>query len=168
MEVGDAGLLSTGVAFDPDDIDAAFADLDTRYRDGEAAAHADTWSVVAGAYATLNCRQIPAATANCVTVDRRGGGIAHEGNVDSYLNATWDVAPDVTMRIETVHRLTDLGAVVTFTSRGTSQNGFSAHWRGINVLAVEGDLISRGEIFDETDLGTALARFDELSRERTA
>ena len=88
--------------------------------------------------------------------------------MDSYLNATWDVAPDVTMRIETVHRLTNIGAVVTFTSHGTSQNGFSAHWRGINVLAVEGDLISRGEIFEEADLDTALARFDELSRERTA
>jgi hypothetical protein len=82
--------------------------------------------------------------------------------VDAYLNATWDVAPDVTMRIETVHQLTDLGAVVTFTSCGTSQNGFSALWRGINVLTVEGDLISRGEIFDETDLDAALARFDKI------
>jgi len=164
MYVGGAGLLGVGVAFDTDDIDAAFDELDTRYRDGEAAAHARTWSVVAGAYVTLNRRQIPAATPDCVTVDRRGGGIAHEGNVDSYLNATWDVAPDVTMRIETVHRLTALGAVVTFTSRGTSQSGFGAHWRGINVLTVEGDLISRGEIFDEDYLDAALARFDELSR----
>jgi hypothetical protein len=164
MEVDDSGLLRVGVALDPDDIDAAFAELDARYRDGEAAAHAHTWSVVASAYVTLNRRQIPAATPDCVTVDRRGGGIAHEGNVDSYLNATWDVAPDVTMRIETVHRLTALGAVVTFTSRGTSQSGFGAHWRGINVLTVEGDLISRGEIFDEDYLDAALARFDELSR----
>jgi ketosteroid isomerase-like protein len=162
MEASDAGLLCVGVAFDPDDIDAAFDELDTRYRNGEAAAHAPTWSVVSGAYATLNSRQVPAATPDCVTVDRRGGGIAHEGNVDAYLNATWDVAPDVTMRIETVHQLTDLGAVVTFTSCGTSQNGFSALWRGINVLTVEGDLISRGEIFDETDLDAALARFDKI------
>jgi hypothetical protein len=164
MEVSDTGLLRVGVAFDPDDLDAAFAELDTRYRDGEAAAHADTWSVVSGAYVTLNRRQIPAATPDCVTVDRRGGGIAHEGNVDSYLNATWDVAPDVTMRIETVHQLTDLGAVLTFTSCGTSQNGFSADWRGINVLTVEGDLISRGEIFDEAGLDAALTRFDEFNQ----
>ena len=31
-------------------------------------------------------------------------------------------------------------------------------------MTVDGDLISRCEVFDETDLDAALARFDELSR----
>ena len=31
-------------------------------------------------------------------------------------------------------------------------------------MTVEGDLINRGELFDEADLDAALARFDELSR----
>ena len=47
---------------------------------------------------------------------------------------------------------------------GTSQEGFDAEWRMINLMTVEGDLISRGELFDEADLDAALARFDELSR----
>ncbi len=34
------------VAFDPDDIDAAFAELDARYLAGEAAPYAETWSVI--------------------------------------------------------------------------------------------------------------------------
>ena len=34
----------------------------------------------------------------------------------------------------------------------------------LNLLTVEGDLISRCELFDEADLDAALARFDELSR----
>ena len=34
----------------------------------------------------------------------------------------------------------------------------------IDLLTVDGDLMSRCEIFDETDLDAALARFDELSR----
>nr|MDT0523541.1 hypothetical protein [Streptomyces sp. DSM 41633] len=34
----------------------------------------------------------------------------------------------------------------------------------IILLTVDGELISRCEVFDEDDLGTALARFDELSR----
>ena len=34
--------------FDLDDIDAAFEELDARYLAGEAAAHAHTWSVIAG------------------------------------------------------------------------------------------------------------------------
>ena len=33
--------------FDPDDIDAAFEELDARYLAGEAAACAKTWSVIA-------------------------------------------------------------------------------------------------------------------------
>ncbi len=36
------------VVFDPDDFDAALAELDARYLAGEAAAHADTWSVITG------------------------------------------------------------------------------------------------------------------------
>ena len=42
------------VTFDTGDIDAAFAELDARYMDGEAAAHAHTWSVTAGSFAGVN------------------------------------------------------------------------------------------------------------------
>ena len=45
---------------------------------------------------------------------------------------------------------------------GTSQEGFDAEWRTIDLVTVEGDLISRCEIFDEADLDAALARFEEL------
>jgi hypothetical protein len=34
----------------------------------------------------------------------------------------------------------------------------------IAIYTVEGDLLSRSEVFDEQDLDTALARFDELDR----
>ncbi|MFY9921213.1 MAG: hypothetical protein WAL26_22880, partial [Mycobacterium sp.] len=98
-----------------------------------------------------------------VNIDHRRG-IAYEGDVVPFVNATWDVSPDIAMRIEAVHRLTDLGAVVTWASYGTSQKGFKAEWRGLNILTVQGDLISHAEIFDETDLEAAFARFDELSR----
>ena len=54
------------VAFDPDDIDAAFAELDARYLAGEAAAHAHTWSVIAGSYAAFNRRELPATTPDWV------------------------------------------------------------------------------------------------------
>ena len=48
------------------------------------------------------------------------------------------------------------------TAHGTSQEGFDAEWRMITFSTVEGDLISRCEVFDEADLDAALARFDEL------
>jgi hypothetical protein len=64
-----------------------------------------------------------------------------------------------------VHRLSDIGAVVTAAVYGNSQEGFNAEWRMIDLFTVEGDLISRCEIFDEADLDVALARFDELEQQ---
>ena len=36
--------------------------------------------------------------------------------------------------IEAVHRLSDLGAVVTQVAHGTSQEGFDAEWRMISIF----------------------------------
>ena len=60
-------------SFDPDDIDAAFEELDARYLAGEAAAHAHTWSVITRAYAALNRRELPATTPDWVNIDHRRG-----------------------------------------------------------------------------------------------
>ncbi len=79
-----------------------------------------------------------------------------------YIRAIWDLTPDLKIHIEAVHRLSSLGAVVTHAGHGTSQEGFDAEWRAIDLLTVEGDLISGCEIFDEADLDAALARFEEL------
>ena len=86
------------------------------------------------------------------------------GDLTAYIRAAWDVAPDISIYIEAVHRLSNLGAVVTHAAHGTSQEGFDAEWRTINLMTVEGDLFNRSELFDEADLDAALARFDELSR----
>ena len=58
VEIDTADRIAKVATFDLEDIDAAFAELDTRYLAGEAAAHAHTWSVIAGAYAALNRREI--------------------------------------------------------------------------------------------------------------
>ena len=46
------------VAFDPDDFDAAIAELDARYLAGEAASYAQTWSSFAIAFAGFNRREL--------------------------------------------------------------------------------------------------------------
>src|SRR5262249_40220333 len=46
--------------------------------------------------------------------------------------------------------------------KSTSHGGFDAEWRTLNVLTFEGDMLSRCELFDETDLDAAIARFEEL------
>ena len=49
VEIDADERIAALVVFDPDDIDAAFEELDARYLAGEAAAHAHTWSVISRA-----------------------------------------------------------------------------------------------------------------------
>jgi DNA-binding SARP family transcriptional activator len=163
-EVDADGRIAAYIIFDPDDFGAAIAELDARYLTGEAAPYAGTWSVVAGAYASLNSRELPATTADWVIVDRRRGLTFASNDHDAVVSTSWEVTPDFNIRIDAVLQLTDIGAVVKHSARGTSPEGFDTEWREIVIVTVEGDLANRCEIFDETDLGAALARFDELSR----
>jgi hypothetical protein len=61
--------------------------------------------------------------------------------------------------------LTDVGVVVTHTAYGTSPDGLCADWRIVFIFTIEGDLLNHCELFDETDIDTALARFDELNQQ---
>ena len=61
------------VAFDPDDFDAAIAELESRDLAGEAAAYGRTWSLVAGGYAGFNRRELLATTPDWVNIDHRRG-----------------------------------------------------------------------------------------------
>ena len=71
VEIDADERIAAVVVFDPDDIDAAFAELDARYLAGEAAAHAHTWSVIARAYAAFNRHELPATTPDWVNIDHR-------------------------------------------------------------------------------------------------
>ena len=162
VEIDTNNKIAAIVLFDLDDIDAAFSELDARYLAGEAAAHGQTWSVITGAYAALNRHELPPTTPDWVNIDHRRGTPVASGEVLTNIVAAWDIAPDMRRSIETVHRLSNIGAVVTHTAKGTSQEGFEAEWRAIILYTVECDGISRGEVFDESDLDAALARFEEL------
>ncbi|OBH88839.1 BTAD domain-containing putative transcriptional regulator [Mycobacterium sp. E2733] len=165
VEVNAANQIVARVAFDSDDIDAAFAELETRYIAGEAAAHACTWAVITRACAALTRRELFPTTPDWVNIDHRQGIAFTPGDLTAYVRSAWNLLSDGGVYIETAHRLTSLGAVVTWAGHGKSHEGGDVEFRGINVLTVKGDLISRCEIFDEADLGAALARFDELSEE---
>lgn len=162
-EIDSAGRISAHVFFDPDDIDVAFEELENRYLAGEAAAHAHTWSVIAASYAAMNRRELFPTTPDWVNIDHRRPGIIEEGGLNASLISLWQLTANTTFRVEAVHRLTDLGAVCSHVAHGVSHQGFAAEWRGIEVQTVDGDLISRCEIFDAADLDAALARFDELT-----
>ncbi|MGA8545923.1 MAG: BTAD domain-containing putative transcriptional regulator [Mycobacterium sp.] len=161
-EINAESQIVARIVFDPDDIDAAFEELDSRYLAGEAAPYAQTWSVIAAGYAALNRREQSPTTPDYVQIDHRLRATVEVDDLGSYLRATWELVPELTSYLEAVHRLSDQGAVVTHVGTGTSQDGFDAEWREIDVLTIQGDLFSRCEIFDEGDLDAALARFDEL------
>src|SRR6202012_4243135 len=120
---------------------------DARSLAGEAAAQANTWSVITGGYAALNRHELPATTSNRVSMDHRRGGAFAPGELSAYIRAAWENTPNANIYVEVVHRLSSLGAVVTQRARGVSLEGFDAEWRDIAVLTVDGGLISRGEIF---------------------
>ena len=164
VEIDDNGRIASHVAFDPDDVDAAFAELDARYLAGEAAAHAHTWSVITGWNAALNRHELPPMTQDCASVDHRRGPAFVPGDLINYLQAGWDDKQDIRTYVEVVHRLSDLGVVCTFAGHGVSEHGFEAEWRAIDIITIDGNLLNSCEIFDEADLDAAIATFEHLHR----
>ncbi|OBA59910.1 regulator [Mycobacterium sp. 1100029.7] len=164
IEIDSEERLLARIVFDLDDVDAAFAELEHRFITGEAAAHEHTWSVITKGYAALNRHEMFATTPDWVNIDHRQLAMIEEGGLDPSLHSLWSLIPTLKFRLETVHRLSDLGVVCTHVARGISQDGFDAEWRAIDLLTIDGDLITRCEVFAETDLDAAIARFDELSR----
>ena len=163
IEVDDENRAAAIVMFDPDDLDAALDELDARYLNGEATAYAGTWSVIQQACAALNRQEVPATTPDFVDLDHRSIAAIGPGDLKAYIRAALNDGEYQTY-IESVHRLSDRGALVTVVSRGTSREDFDDEWRTAHVFGVEGDLISRAEMFDETDIDAALARFEELDQ----
>jgi hypothetical protein len=151
--------------FDPDDIDAAFAELDARYLAGEASAYAHTWSLIVKAYAMFQRGELALTTEDWVSIDHRPIAAPLDAqNRADYVRPVWDLTPNLKIRIEAAHRLSSMGAVLTHITHATSRDGLDAEWHDVNLLTFDGDLINRSERFCEADLDAALARFDELSQ----
>ena len=129
VEIDGDGRIKAFVGFDPDDLDAAFAELDARYLAGEAADHAHTWSVMAQAFAATNRREMPEFVPDFVNIDHRRARAFAPGDLTAYMRATWDLAPNVIAYAEAVHQLSNIGTVFTQAVSGTSQEGFDAEWR---------------------------------------
>ena len=164
MEVDAEERIAGVVVFDLEDFDAAIAELDARYLAGEAAGHARTWSVISSVFAALSRRELPSITTGFVDIDHRKGTAFAPGELMQYLRAGWEINQVVRPYVEAVHRLNNLGTVITHSAHLTSREGFEAEWRTIDIMTVDGDLINRAELFDEADLDAALARFDQLNR----
>ena len=105
VEIDADGRLAATAHFDSDDIDAAFDELDARYLAGEAAAHANTWSVIAAAHAGFNRQELPATTPDPVYIDHRPVVSIPGGDLAASIRAVWEITPVSSVYIEAVHRL---------------------------------------------------------------
>ena len=126
VEVNSSGQTAAWVVFGPDDLEAAFAELDARFVAGEAADHALTWSVITGCFAALSRHELPLTTADLVDIDHRRGAAFAPGELIRYLRAGWEVNQEVRPYVEAVHCLNNLGTVVTHAAHLTSREGFEA------------------------------------------
>ena len=168
VEIDSDQRISAVVVFDADDFEAAIAELDSRYLAAEAAPNGHTWSIIMQAYAALNRHELPPTTADWTDIDHRPLAPIGSGDLIAYLGRFVADLSELSAYAESVHRLTAFGAVVTHVAIGTSLEGFDAEWRMVYLVTLDGDMFSRGEIFEEADLEVALARRGARRRPRAA
>ena len=86
-------------------------------------------------YAALNRHELPPTTPDWVNIDHRRRTAFGPGDADRIHPCRAGTSrQDTKLYVEAVHRLSDLGAVVTYAAHATSHEGFDAEWRGINLL----------------------------------
>jgi hypothetical protein len=166
-EVADDGLVCCTVHFDLNDFDAAVAELDARYLAGEASPHAHTWTAVTNGYAALNRHELPPTTPDWVSIDHRLGPSFAPGDFIEYSQAAFDLAPEIRIYIEAVHRLTDTGAIVSHVARGASRDGFEAEWSEISLLLFDRERATRCELFDGADPRSSTGKIRRAQSEAT-
>jgi hypothetical protein len=167
-EVDDHGDAVALLAFDPDDLDAAYAELDARWQAGEAAAYplaaayipalpqriaARDWDGVAALYAP-----------DLVAHDHRlvGWGTLHgpAAFVES-MRRMVELSPDVRVRTDHV-RVSAHGHLVQRTWLGTRDGGaFESAFVAVAELGTDGK-IRRVDFYDPDKLDAAWARFAEI------
>src|SRR5262249_42810753 len=118
IEVDDRGDHVAVVMFDPDDLDAAYAELDERYAAGEAAPYAAAWQTYLRlwrALAAQDWEQLVATFApDFVIEDHRPVGLFTSFSRDEWVasaRALFDLRPDTTVRLAHVLAIDDCRAL---------------------------------------------------------
>ena len=116
-----------------------------------------------GTYAAFNRHELNTTAPDWVHIDhRRGTPFASSDLTAYYPRHRLGPRTGFSIYIEAVHRLSDVGAVVTHAAHGTSQEGFDAEWRmiGLSDCRRRPDQLLRA--FRRGRPRRALARFEEL------
>ena len=136
------------IVFDVDDIDAAFEELDPATSPAKRAP-----TPIPGRFsparATLNRRGLFPTTPDWVNIDHRRGISFTPGEMMDIHRFRVEFRVAFHSRPSPAERLRSGRHLVGY---GTSQEGSDVEFRGINTLTVEGERVSRCEIFDEQTL----------------
>ncbi len=164
----EAGRCNLAVLFDLDDEDAALAELDARYIEGEAAPYADVWRTIAAGVDAYN-RRDPAGRAlladDYVVIDHHRLGFP-PGDRRAFLAehaAMSRMVPDNRRTIVSVDVLNEHGTVVELARSGVTEDGVGLEGGSRNVYLVRDGQHTRMEIFPRAEREAAVARFAELT-----
>ena len=151
------------IDLDPDDLEAAFAELDARYLAGEAAPFAQVWRMVLDGRGAMNRHEpLPATWGQVAYVDHRRVPFAPE-EFGRAVTELWTLVPDARYEATAVHALDAHGTVINVVIEGTDTHGSELQWPR-TLLIFFGDGETRMDVFEVDDVDAALTRFDELSR----
>ena len=136
-------LAARTSSFDPDDIDAAFAELDARYLAGEAHPRAHMVGHRPG-YAASTGTSSRATTPDWVNIDRRRGKRSRRRRLIARIRyAPCGISRRTSIYIEAVHRADRPRSGRHPRGAWDFARGLRRRWREIALLTVEGDLISQ-------------------------
>jgi hypothetical protein len=166
-EVDRDGRIIEGVGFDPDDLDAAYAELNERYAVGEAGHYCRVWAWLSAFSRAGFPRDWDAVAAplalDLIVSDAVGFFPTLHGPPAyvEYLKSWIDLAPDVWVRLDHI-RMAERGALSVYANLGTREGG---EFETPRALVAEYDgrgTINRLTLYDLAHLEAALAHFDRI------
>ena len=174
MELDANGLQAAIVAFDLDALDAAYAELDERFADGEAALHASTWEAGQRLLRVLSARdwaQWPSVfSEDFVLQDHRllGWGTRSRDEFLVQTRAMAELAPDFKLRGDHNLAMSERGMLTVGGWVGSREGGpFEIRMLSVMLVGPDGK-IRRLHTYDLDQLDAARACFDELTAEPQA
>jgi tetratricopeptide (TPR) repeat protein/ketosteroid isomerase-like protein len=170
VEVDAGGRRIATVAFDPDDVDAAYAELDARWQAGEAQEHPRSAAWVTTLEQRITERDWDGVADLCapslVAHDHRlvgWGTLRGPAAFVESMRAMVELSPDAHLRTTHV-RTSARGHLVERTWLGTRDGGaFESPYLSVAELDERGQAV-RIDFYDPHHVDAALARFAELAR----
>jgi ketosteroid isomerase-like protein len=171
LEVDSDVQLVLFVSFDPEELDAAFAELEQRYVEGEGAAFADAFRPIRTVFEAYNARDWERLrhqlADDAVLEDHRPAsfGVLTPDQWLQTIHVQIDLAPDMRFMLRSIPYIIDGAVLWESLARGSTPDGGDVEFAFFNLAQVRDGRIVRYEWFPLTALEAALARVQELAAE---